>query len=126
MQHSVEREGLTDAAPTLTSYSWEKRRPSLAFSRSMWSARSTTGMGGCSLIPGRGERESGESDLSVPTPDTHTDTHNWLDHKASEAAGGTMRWLCIGEERAHSVRQCMTRKEKEWRAGETERVAEDW
>lgn len=34
-----------------TSYSWEKRRASLALSRSMWSANSQTDMGGCSLIP---------------------------------------------------------------------------
>lgn len=35
----------------LTSYSWEKRRLSLALSRSTCSARSQTEMGGCSLIP---------------------------------------------------------------------------
>lgn len=35
----------------VTSYSCEKRRPSLAFSRSMWSAKAQTETGGCSRIP---------------------------------------------------------------------------
>lgn len=40
-----------------TSYSCEKRRLSLAFRRSMWSASSHTEMGGCSLIPGEDRKK---------------------------------------------------------------------
>lgn len=99
----------------LTSYSWEKRRPSLAFSRSMWSARSTTGMGGCSLIPRRArgwEGERREWDLAVPTSDMHIDLHT----------GGTTRWVrlpvgpwggCVTVRWVHFVQQCMTRGERE-------------
>lgn len=67
-----------------------------------------TGMGGCSLIPGRGRggRARGEKtkkrvNLAVPISDMHIDLHkHWLDHRVSEAASGTMRWLCNGEESA--------------------------
>lgn len=47
-----------------TSYSWEKRRASLALSRSMWSANSQTDMGGCSLIP------------KIENKTTRSDEHN--------------------------------------------------
>ena len=48
-------------APTLTSYSWENFSPSLAFSLSMLSARSVTGMGGWSRMPAsETRREEGE------------------------------------------------------------------
>lgn len=46
-------------APTLTSYSWENFSPSLAFSRSMLSARSVTGMGGWSRMPAGATRREG-------------------------------------------------------------------
>lgn len=46
---------------TLTSYSWENFSPSLAFSLSMLSARSVTGMGGWSRMPAsETRREEGE------------------------------------------------------------------
>lgn len=48
-------------ALTLTSYSWENFSPSLAFSLSMLSARSVTGMGGWSRMPAsETRREKGE------------------------------------------------------------------
>lgn len=48
-------------ALTLTSYSWENFSPSLAFSLSMLSARSVTGMGGWSRMPAsETRREEGE------------------------------------------------------------------
>ena len=59
----------------LTSYSWEKRRPSLALRRSMCSARSPVEMGGCSLIPGGAEKK-----VKTNTPlHTHTDPHTHTD-----------------------------------------------
>lgn len=53
-----------------TSYSWEKRRASLALSRSMWSANSQTDMGGCSLIP-KIENKTTWSDEHIP------EYHTW-------------------------------------------------
>jgi len=104
------REGHTDRCMALTSYSWEKRRPSLAFSRSMWSAISVTGMGGCSFIPARGRGGRGregkknkrkEWDPAGPTSNIHMDLDkHCLDHRVSDAASGTMRWLWKGEESA--------------------------
>lgn len=42
-------------------------------------------------------REKGETFLFFVC-DVHTDEHkHWLDHRVSEAASGTMRWLCDGK-----------------------------
>lgn len=59
---SVGGPGRHNSAPTawhtltLTSYSWENFSPSLAFSLSMLSARSVTGIGGWSRMPARDTR----------------------------------------------------------------------
>lgn len=110
----------------LTSYSWENRRPSLAFSRSMWSARSMTGIGGCSLIPGRGrgggggEKTNSELWLCLHRNCTWTDTN----HEVSEAAGGTMMWLWTVR-KVQFVQQCKTRRRGDLeREGERDRKIE--
>lgn len=79
----------------------------------MWSARSTTGMGGCSLIPGRvGGAGEGREERGRALESGHKATGR-PDHSGEgEAAGGTMRWLrgglCTGLDNA-------------WLGGESER-----
>lgn len=59
--------------------------------------------------------------LAVCTSDTHNDLHkHWLDHKVSEAASGTMRWLCNYEESA----LCSTMHEESERRKEEENSAQ--
>lgn len=85
-------------------------------------------MGGCSLIPGRargGRRRGGKKERSETwlflTSDMDIDLHkHWLNHRVSEAASGTMRWLCNGEESA----LCSTMHEEREKRGKREREKE--
>lgn len=72
-----------------------------------------------------GEEEEGgrrreEWDLAVPKSDMQINLHkHWLDHRVSEAASGTMRWLCNGEESA----LCSTMHEERGRRERRERTS---
>lgn len=69
------------------------------------------GWAGAPSFLGREEEEERKDwDLAVPTSDKHIDFHkHWLDHRVSEAASGTMRWLFNGEESV-LCQQCMMRR----------------
>ncbi len=71
----------------VTSYSWEKRRPSLALSLSMWSARSQIATGGCSRIP------AVRSEVVRTVHHTLTYTHT---HRETQSNGGQgdCGWQC--------------------------------
>lgn len=93
----------------LTSYSWEKRRPSLALSLSMWSARSMTGIGGCSLIPGGRSRERKSEKWHPTCTETNGRTARWVRLPVGPWGG------CDGEE---SARSSTTHEETEKQAGD--------
>lgn len=99
----------------------------------MWSARSMTGIGGCSLIPGRvkrrnrkwgGDKEKSEILLSLHQTWTWTFTNT----------GWTTGWVklpvgpwggCVTVRRVHFVQQCM-RTEERGERGERERERTSW